>query len=50
MLFSQGYVKPDITFFGEQLPERFSDLCEIDAREADLLIVIGTSLEVVLNY
>lgn len=39
-------VKPDIVFFGENLPERFYQLPGIDFRQADLLIVMGTSLEV----
>ncbi|KAG0164791.1 NAD-dependent protein deacetylase sirtuin-2 [Apophysomyces sp. BC1034] len=38
-------VKPDITFFGQSLPERFYDRIE-DFESADLLIVIGTSLAV----
>ena len=41
-----GYCKPDITFFGENLPERFHSLHEADVRVADLLIVMGTSLQV----
>lgn len=40
-------VKPDIVFFGENLPERFYELPERDlGTECDLLIVMGTSLEV----
>ena len=38
-------MKPDIVFFGEQLPERFY-MFEKDFAEASLLIVMGTSLEV----
>ena len=42
-----GIMKPDITFFGEQLPDRFSDrLTEHDKPLVDLVIVIGTSLKV----
>eukprot|EP00608_Synchroma_pusillum_P004428 CAMPEP_0198440066 /NCGR_PEP_ID=MMETSP1452-20131203/57395_1 /TAXON_ID=1181717 /ORGANISM="Synchroma pusillum, Strain CCMP3072" /LENGTH=326 /DNA_ID=CAMNT_0044160681 /DNA_START=15 /DNA_END=992 /DNA_ORIENTATION=- len=41
-----GLVKPDIVFFGENLPGRFFQLREQDMAEADLLIVIGTSLKV----
>lgn len=43
-----GWVKPDITFFGEALPDKFmelfgdSDLFD----ECDLIIIIGTSLKV----
>ncbi|KAK0545698.1 Sir2 histone deacetylase Hst2 [Tilletia horrida] len=40
-----GLVKPDIVFFGESLPKRFFGLLG-DFREADLLIVLGTSLKV----
>lgn len=40
-----GVVKPDIVFFGEQLPQRFL-LHLTDFPLADLLFVIGTSLEV----
>lgn len=41
----RGVVKPDIVFFGEDLPKRFH-LYNKDFREADLLLVLGTSLEV----
>lgn len=40
-----GVVKPDIVFFGEELPQRFL-LHLADFPLADLLFVIGTSLEV----
>ena len=40
-----GLVKPDITFFGERLPERFF-ACLRDFDRCDLLIVMGTSLTV----
>ncbi|XP_054169056.1 NAD-dependent protein deacetylase sirtuin-2-like [Oppia nitens] len=39
-------VKPDIVFFGEQLPERFFRLADRDFKICDLLIIIGTSLTV----
>ncbi|KAJ1725900.1 NAD-dependent protein deacetylase sirtuin-2 [Coemansia biformis] len=39
-------VKPDITFFGEGLPVRFFELIEDDFAACDLLIVMGTSLQV----
>ena len=42
----QGLVKPDIVFFGEDLPSRFHTLQRKDFRSCDLLIVMGTSLEV----
>eukprot|EP00927_Polykrikos_kofoidii_P056188 TRINITY_DN50357_c0_g1_i1.p1 TRINITY_DN50357_c0_g1~~TRINITY_DN50357_c0_g1_i1.p1 ORF type:complete len:331 (+),score=40.66 TRINITY_DN50357_c0_g1_i1:87-995(+) len=41
-----GLVKPDIVFFGENLPKRFFTLSEEDFPQCDLLIVIGTSLQV----
>jgi len=41
-----NYVKPALTFFGEDLPERFHDLVDDDMEEADLLLVLGTSLQV----
>ena len=41
-----GYVKPDIVFFGENLPERFFTCLQSDFRQCDLLIIIGTSLTV----
>eukprot|EP00658_Telonema_sp_P-2_P002906 TRINITY_DN11070_c0_g1_i2.p1 TRINITY_DN11070_c0_g1~~TRINITY_DN11070_c0_g1_i2.p1 ORF type:complete len:405 (-),score=92.21 TRINITY_DN11070_c0_g1_i2:101-1315(-) len=41
-----GLVKPDIVFFGENLPEQFHRLVPQDFPEADLLLVIGTSLQV----
>lgn len=41
-----GIVKPDIVFFGENLPEKFYNLPEVDFKKCDLLIVMGTSLEV----
>jgi NAD-dependent deacetylase sirtuin 2 len=40
-----GHVKPNITFFGEALPERFYDSLG-DFSCCDLLIVLGTSLSV----
>lgn len=41
-----GIVKPDIVFFGEDLPSKFYTLPEKDFNECDLLIIMGTSLEV----
>jgi NAD-dependent histone deacetylase SIR2 len=42
-----GVMKPDITFFGEPLPDEFSRrLTEHDRDRVDLVIVIGTSLKV----
>lgn len=41
-----GLVKPDIVFFGESLPKRFFSLLQHDTSEADLILVLGTSLQV----
>ncbi|KAK4156770.1 DHS-like NAD/FAD-binding domain-containing protein [Chaetomidium leptoderma] len=40
-----GLVKPDIVFFGEALPRAFFELMDM-AKEADLILVMGTSLQV----
>ncbi|KAI8046560.1 NAD-dependent protein deacetylase Sirt2 [Drosophila gunungcola] len=42
----KGVVKPDIVFFGENLPERFYTSPDEDFQDCDLLIIMGTSLEV----
>ncbi|KAJ3574742.1 hypothetical protein NPX13_g4264 [Xylaria arbuscula] len=39
----EGLVKPDIVFFGEQLPSTFFENAGVP-EEADLVIVVGTSL------
>lgn len=42
-----GIMKPDITFFGEALPDEFSRrLVDVDRKVTDLVVVIGTSLKV----
>jgi NAD-dependent histone deacetylase SIR2 len=42
-----GIMKPDITFFGEALPNDFFDrLKELDKDKVDLVIVMGTSMKV----
>lgn len=41
-----GLVKPDIVFFGEPLPARFHRRRLADMQQADLLMVMGTSLVV----
>ena len=41
-----GIVKPDITFYGENLPEIFGQMYKMDVEQADALIVLGTSLQV----
>ncbi|CAI4059606.1 hypothetical protein SUVZ_04G2000 [Saccharomyces uvarum] len=46
ILNSYGVLKPDITFFGEALPNKFHKSIRQDILECDLLICIGTSLKV----
>mmetsp|Transcript_32583 Transcript_32583/g.103832 ORF Transcript_32583/g.103832 Transcript_32583/m.103832 type:complete len:253 (+) Transcript_32583:889-1647(+) len=41
-----GLVKPDIVFFGENLPARFFSSTVDDFPSCDLLVVMGTSLKV----
>lgn len=43
---ARGVFKPDIIFFGENLPERVNDCLNADLHKADLLLVLGTSLQV----
>jgi NAD-dependent deacetylase len=42
-----GVVKPDVILFGEQLPVRVVNAARKQVRLADLMLVAGTSLEVV---
>jgi len=42
----RGIMKPDIVFFGEGLGDEFHKSVAIDKHEADLLIMIGSSLKV----
>ncbi|KAM9320830.1 NAD-dependent protein deacetylase sirtuin-2 [Gastrophryne carolinensis] len=42
----ESLVKPDIVFFGESLPPRFFSSLKSDFPKADLLIIMGTSLQV----
>lgn len=39
-----GLVKPTIVFFGEVMPDRFSQLVHFDVASCDLVVVLGTSL------
>ena len=41
-----GLIRPDVVFFGEQIPAGAQEEAEELARECDLLLVIGTSGEV----
>ncbi|XP_068169141.1 NAD-dependent protein deacetylase sirtuin-3 [Antennarius striatus] len=43
--FCAATVKPDVVFFGEDLPQKYS-LHTKDFRKADLLIIMGTSLQI----
>ena len=39
-------LRPDITFFDESLPAKYGERLEEDKRKVDLLIIVGTSLEI----
>ncbi len=41
-----GVIKPDITFFGEKVPDVVGRMLMKDRLKADMLIVMGTSLQV----
>lgn len=41
-----GVLKPDITFFGEKLPDEFDRCVFADRDKVDLIVVMGTSLKV----
>ncbi|KAJ3240834.1 NAD-dependent protein deacetylase sirtuin-2 [Chytriomyces hyalinus] len=44
-----GLVKPDIVFFGEPLPTRFTQCCDVDfdgPESVDAVIIMGSSLKV----
>ncbi|RLV93681.1 NAD-dependent histone deacetylase SIR2 [Spathaspora sp. JA1] len=43
---SHGVIKPDIVFFGEDLPRKFYTNLHNDIKACDLVLVIGTSLKV----
>lgn len=45
-LVEMGVFKPEIVFFGEELPDDFHESIEADRHNCDLLIVIGSSLKV----
>ena len=42
----KGVIKPNIVFFGEQLPEYALSMAQHHAQKTDLMIVLGTSLTV----
>ncbi|KAI5955390.1 HST2 [Candida margitis] len=41
-----GYIKPDITFYGEGLPQKFFETWEGDCEDVEVAIISGTSLTV----
>lgn len=41
-----GVIKPDIVFFGESLPSQFFQYQDFDFAACDLLLIMGTSLQV----
>ncbi|CAF1529948.1 unnamed protein product [Adineta steineri] len=41
-----GIIKPDIVFFGENLPKRYGECVSTDFPQCDFLIIMGTSLQV----
>ncbi|EGC28992.1 hypothetical protein DICPUDRAFT_84948, partial [Dictyostelium purpureum] len=41
-----SFMKPDIVFFGESLPDRFDQCVVQDIKKVDLLVVMGSSLQV----
>lgn len=42
----KGPVKPDVVFFGQELPREFEELERTKLPEADIMLVLGTSLKV----
>ena len=41
-----GMIRPSVVLFGENLPEEALDFAEVEARKAELFIVLGSSLQV----
>lgn len=39
-----SYMRPDVVFFGEPLPDRFNKKCFDDLSDCDFLLVMGTTL------
>ncbi len=44
--FPKGLLKPDMTFFGEHISFNYAPRLEVDTGRVDLLVIIGTSLQV----
>ena len=45
-----GLLKPDVVFFGESVPSHRVDLAMLHLRQADALLVVGSSLMVYSGY
>lgn len=46
-LHCKGIIKPNVVFFGEQLPEKFfSVMLDHDVSKAEMILIVGTSLQV----
>ncbi|KIW85739.1 hypothetical protein Z517_01131 [Fonsecaea pedrosoi CBS 271.37] len=44
--FPKGLLKPDMTFFGEDIADSYAPRLNIDKCKVDLLVIVGTSLKV----
>ncbi|OAP60753.1 hypothetical protein AYL99_05755 [Fonsecaea erecta] len=44
--FPKGLLKPDMTFFGEDIADSYAPRLRIDKTKVDLLVIVGTSLKV----
>ncbi|ETI22191.1 hypothetical protein G647_06264 [Cladophialophora carrionii CBS 160.54] len=44
--FPKGLLKPDMTFFGEEIADSYAPRLKLDKSKVDLLVIIGTSLKV----
>ncbi|KIW31979.1 uncharacterized protein PV07_03565 [Cladophialophora immunda] len=44
--FPKGLLKPDMTFFGEDIADSYAPRLKIDKSKVDLLVIVGTSLKV----
>jgi NAD-dependent SIR2 family protein deacetylase len=44
--FPKGLLKPDMTFFGEDIADSYAPRLKLDKSKVDLLVIVGTSLKV----
>ncbi|KIW67415.1 hypothetical protein PV04_06674 [Phialophora macrospora] len=44
--FPKGLLKPDMTFFGEDIADSYAPRLRLDKSKVDLLVIVGTSLKV----